>query len=61
MDKKVLGVCISLDRLQQLIRAEHDANHLKALIGEKHDSYGTFSREEIKMLYTLYCDVKEED
>ena len=59
MDK--VNVCISLERLQQLIRAEHDANHLKALISEKFENYGTFDRDDIKFLYTMYCDKKEEE
>lgn len=48
-------VTISMERFQQLIRAEQDANHLKALITDKFENYGTIDREDMKMLCILYC------
>lgn len=48
-------VTISLDRFQQLLRAEQDANHLKALIADKFESYGSLDREDLKLLCILYC------
>ena len=54
------NVSIPLERLQQLIRAEHDANHLKALISEKYDNYESINREELKVLCALYCGNKED-
>lgn len=54
-------VSVSLERLQQLIRAEQDANHLKALLADKFENYGDFSRDEMKLLYIMYCDKKEEE
>ena len=56
-----LRVGISMERFQQLIRAEQDANHLKTLIADKVENYGSFSRDEMKLLYTMYCDKKEEE
>ena len=58
MDK--VNVCISMERLQQLIRAEHDANHIKALISDKYEKYENFDREDLKFLHTMYCAKKED-
>ena len=48
-------VTISMERFQQLIRAEQDANQLKALITDKLEHYGTIDREVMKILSVLYC------
>lgn len=56
-----MEINVIFERYEELLRAEHDANHLKALIADKVEDYGTFSREEMKMLYTMYCDKKEEE
>lgn len=52
---------VSIPRYDELIRAEQDANYLKALIAEKYENYGSFSREELKMLYTMFIGKKEEE
>lgn len=52
---------LTLDRYDQLLRSEQDANYLKALLAEKFENYGTFSREELKMLYTMFIGKKEEE
>ena len=49
-------VTISMERYEQLIRAEHDANQLKALIeGEHSIDYSGMS-----MLQSIYIGNKEE-
>lgn len=53
------NIIIPNERYQQLIRAEHDANHLKTLIAEKYEDYGVISREVLGLLYTMYCGRKE--
>lgn len=52
---------LTLDRYDQLLRSEQDANYLKALLAEKFENYGTFSREELKILYTMFIVKKEEE
>lgn len=54
------GVCISMERLQQLIQAEHDANHLKGLIADRYESYRIIDRDELKLLNDMFCGKKEE-
>ncbi len=54
-------VFISTDRYERLVKAENDANQIKALLAEKFENYGTFSREELKMLYTMFIGKKEEE
>ena len=54
------NIIIPNERYQQLIRAEHDANHLKTLIAEKYEDYGVISREVLGLLYTMYCGKKED-
>lgn len=53
-------IAVDEKRYDQLIRAEHDANQLKALIAEKVDGLGSFSREELKLLYAMFISNKEE-
>ena len=52
-------ITISTERYNQLIRAEQDANHLKALIAGSYENYDSFGREEICLLYRLYFGKKE--
>ena len=52
-------VTISVERFQQLIRAENDANCLKKLIAEKYENYDTFDRATMELLYTIYVGKKE--
>lgn len=51
---------LDVQRFEQLIKSEHDANYLKSLIAEKYEHYGTFSREELKILYTMFIGKEEE-
>ncbi len=53
------AVCDS-SRYDRLIKAEQDANYLKALLAEKFENYETFSREELKILYTMFIGKEEE-
>ena len=53
-------VTISMERYEQMIRAEHDANQLKALIEEKNENYGTLDHNEITCLHSIYFGYKEE-
>lgn len=53
-------VTISIERFQQLIRAEHDANALKALIASTVDRYCSLSLDELRLLDEIYRgDVRE--
>lgn len=53
-------VAIPLERYEQLIRAEHDANQLKSLIEKKSEVYGTIDRNEVTFLHAIYFGDKEE-
>lgn len=59
----IVTTAISTTRLEQLIKAEHDANHLKALLAFKYENYGSFSRDELEVLYAMYIGFgkKEEE
>lgn len=52
-------VAIAPERYEQLIRAEHDANQLKALIDKTYTSFETLDRTKIVFLYDLYIGSKE--
>lgn len=54
-------VTISVERFQQLIRAEHDANHLKALIADAQKNYDSFGRTEMNVLYKLFVGTTDEN
>ena len=54
-------ISISEKRYEQLIRAEQDANRLKALIAEKAEAYGSLDRDALRILYTMFIGEKEED
>lgn len=47
-------VTITIERYDQLLRAEHDANQLKNLISEAYDSYAGVDRAALLLLYKLY-------
>lgn len=49
------NITISMARFEQLLRAEHDANQMKALILEKLARYESIEREELMVLQTVYC------
>lgn len=53
-------VTISVERFQQLIRAEHEANHLKSLIVDCHENYHSVTRDDLNLLYTMYIGKKED-
>ena len=53
-------VTISGERFQQLIRAEHDANQLKAIIADCHENYHSITREDLDLLYSMYIGKKED-
>lgn len=52
-------VAITVERYNQLIRAEQDANQLKSLIADCHENYHILSREEINLLYVIHVGNKE--
>lgn len=51
---------IGLERFQQLIRAEQDANQLKALIEDAYKNYETLDRAKLSLLHKLYFGNKED-
>ena len=53
-------VAIPLERYEQLIRAEHDANHLKAIITDCHENYHSIARGDLDLLYSMYIGKKED-
>ena len=53
-------VTIPLERYEQLTRAEHDANQLKAIIDKAYENYETFNREKIIVLHDIYIGSKED-
>lgn len=54
-------ISIPLWRYEQLLRSEHDANHLKTLVAEKLDNYGCIDRDELKLIHTMFFSKKEEE
>ena len=54
-------VAVPTERYQQLIRAEHDADMLKAFLVKKYENYGTICRAEIEMFYTIFIGEKENE
>lgn len=52
---------ITLERYDELIRAEQVANQLKLLIDTKYHKYGTIEREEIRILHQMCCEVEENE
>lgn len=53
-------VTITRYEFERLVRAEHDACHLKAIIAGKYENYGTIDRATIELLYNIYVGKKEE-
>ena len=53
-------ITISIDRFQQLIRAEHDANLLKAIIMDADDSYTAIDYRTVLSLRAAFCGKKED-
>lgn len=52
-------ITISIERFQQLIRAEQDANQLKALIADAFENYEVLDRTRLDLLNKLYVGNKE--
>ena len=52
-------ITISIERFQQLIRAEQDANQLKALIADAFENYEVLDRTLLDLLNKLYVGNKE--
>ena len=53
-------ITISIDRFQQLIRAEHDANLLNAIIMDADDSYTAIDYRTVLSLRAAFCGKKED-
>lgn len=53
-------ITISVERFQQLIRAEQDAHQLKALIADVYENYEVIDRAKLALLNKLYFGNKEE-
>lgn len=51
---------IELSQLEQLYKAEHDANMLKTVIAKAYENYDTIDRCTLKILYTMFIGEKEE-
>ena len=52
-------VAITFERYNQLIRAEQDANQLKALIADAYENYAVLDRAVLGLLHKLYFGNKE--
>ena len=52
---------ISTSRLEQLLKAEQDANLLKAIIKDSYEEYHAVDRGVLTVLYTMFIGKKEED
>ena len=52
-------VAITVERYNQLIRAEQDANQLKALIADAFENYEVIDRVKLALLNKLYFDNRE--
>ena len=53
-------VAITVERYNQLIRAEQDANQLKALIADAFENYEVLDRTKLALLNKIYIGNKEE-
>lgn len=53
-------VAITVERYNQLIRAEQDANQLKALIADSFENYEVIDRTKFALLNKIYIGNKEE-
>lgn len=53
-------VTISIERYDQLIRAEQDANQLKELIVSSYDNYEVIDRAKLALLNNIYFGHKED-
>lgn len=53
-------VSIAPERYEQLVKAEHDANLMKALIADAYEEYHTIDRGVLTSLYTMFIGKKED-
>lgn len=53
-------VMIPIERYEQLLRAEHDANQLKSLIADAYENYEVLDRTKLALLNKIYIGNKEE-
>lgn len=60
MDNEIF-VSVSMERYQQLIRAEQTANMLLALVEDRADTYSTITYDELKTLRLMLIGKKEEE
>lgn len=56
-----MSINISEERYAQLIRAEQDANRLKAMIAYAYEEYRPIDRGDLTVLYTMFIGKKEEN
>lgn len=54
-------ITVGLERYEQLIRAEQDANQLKALIADAYENFETLDRAKLALLHKIYFGSKEEE
>lgn len=54
-------VCITTERYEQLIRAERDANLVKALIAYYYEGYHPYDRGVLTTMYTMFIGKKEDE
>ena len=52
-------VAITVERYNQLIRAEQDANQLKTLIADAFENYEVIDRAKLALLNKLYFENRE--
>lgn len=53
-------VAITVERYNQLLRAEHDANHLKTLLADRASNYESIDFQTVIFLNTIYNGNKED-
>ena len=52
---------ITHERYEQLLRAEQDANLMKAIIADAYEEYHAIDRGVLTTLYTMFIGKKEDD
>lgn len=52
-------ISVGLERYEQLIRAEQDANQLKVLIADAYENFETIDRAKLALLNKIYFGSKE--
>lgn len=53
------SITVGLERYEQLIRAEQDANQLKSLIADAYGNFDTIDRANLVLLHKIYFGSKE--